>query len=94
MLYSGRLGLAGGILWSVSVFITTLLGLYVDHYANHWIHMVMSIYPGYSVSWPGAFLGAIYGFIDGFVGLFLLAWLYNRLIPKKTNPPKGEVLGE
>jgi len=35
---------------------------------------------GYSISIPGAFLGAIYAFIDTFILIFIFAWLYNKLI--------------
>jgi len=73
------LGLAGGILWSVMLFLMTLLSIYTG-YAAGFLEIVESIYPGYGISWPGAFLGIIYGFIDGFVGGYILAWLYNKVV--------------
>jgi len=39
---------------------------------------LLDIYlPGYSVSWPGAFIGAAYAGLLGAVGGFLLATLWN-----------------
>jgi hypothetical protein len=48
-------------------------------YSTEFLNLIASIYPGYSISWSGSIVGLAYGFADGFVGLFLLAWLYNKL---------------
>ncbi|NNE33671.1 MAG: hypothetical protein HKN13_00435 [Rhodothermales bacterium] len=34
-------------------------------------------WPGYEVSWLGAFLGFSYGFITGFVAGWFIGWLYS-----------------
>jgi hypothetical protein len=78
MLNARRLGLAGGIIWSISMFICTVLAIYTG-YTKEFLNLMGSIYLGYSISWPGAFIGLVYGFIDAFVGFYLLAWLYNKL---------------
>lgn len=78
MLNATKLGVAGAIIWSLSMFICTVLAIYTG-YATDFLHLMGSIYPGYMISWWGSIIGLIYGFIDGFVGLFLLAWLYNKL---------------
>lgn len=75
---SRRLALAGGIVWGLSMFVLTILSLYTN-YAAPWLQLVGSIYPGYTISWEGSIIGLVYGFIDAAVGLFLLAWLYNKL---------------
>ena len=36
-------------------------------------------FPGYSVTWPGAFVGLGYGIVFGGLVGFALAWVYNRL---------------
>jgi hypothetical protein len=71
------LGLAGGILWALALFIVTWISLFTG-YGSLWLTLMMDIYPGFDVSVVGSFIGLAYGFIDGFVGLFLVAWLYNR----------------
>jgi hypothetical protein len=78
MLNAKNFGLAGGILWGLSLFLMTLLA-HLTGYGTPFLRLLESVYPGYSLSLGGALLGLIYGFIDGFVGLFLLAWLYNWL---------------
>jgi len=78
MLYPTKLGLSGGILWALSMFVMTVISLYTG-YAADFLNLMGSIYPGYTISWIGSFFGMIYGFLDAFLGLFLLAWLYNQL---------------
>ncbi|MCP5506421.1 MAG: bacteriophage holin [Chlamydiales bacterium] len=78
MLKGGRLGLAGGILWSLCMFVCTILAMYTG-YSYSFLTLFKEIYPGYSVSWGGAFLGLVYGFFDAFIGLYLFAFIYNRL---------------
>ncbi|NGX57143.1 MAG: hypothetical protein K940chlam3_00026 [Chlamydiae bacterium] len=70
-------GLAGGILWGVSMFIMTWLSLWTG-YGALFLDAMMGIYPGFEISPVGSFIGLAYGFIDGVVGLFILGWLYNR----------------
>lgn len=78
MLDPRRLGLAGGILWAVSLFVMTVVSMYTG-YAHNFLEGLAQIYPGFSVSWPGSFIGLLYGFFDWFIGLYILAWLYNKL---------------
>lgn len=78
MLSAKRLGIAGGILWGVMMFLMTLANLWFG-YGSMWLQLMADIYPGYEVSYVGSIIGLIYGFIDGFVGLFLIGWLYNKV---------------
>lgn len=78
MLNPKRLGLAGGILWGVSIFLMTLIGIHFD-YGQSFFTLLKDIYPGYSVSYIGGLIGLVYGFVDWFIGLYILAWLYNKL---------------
>jgi hypothetical protein len=78
MLNPIKLGISGGILWGFCMFICTILAIYTG-YSAKFLDLMTDIYLGYSISWPGVFIGLAYGFIDGFLGLFLLGWLYNKL---------------
>lgn len=75
-----KLGLAGGVLWGVALFILTWISKYTG-YAMFWLSQWMDVYPGFDLSVMGTFIGLIYGFVDGFVVLFVLSWLYNRFKP-------------
>lgn len=78
MLNPLKLGIAGGILGALTMFIFTILAVYTG-YAVPFLSLMTSVYPGYSISLVGSFVGLVYGFIDSFVCLFLLAWIYNKL---------------
>ncbi len=78
MLNAKSFALAGGILWGVAMFIFTFIFLYCD-YGSMWAALMVDVYPGYDVSIVGSFIGLIYGFFDAFIGLYIFAWLYNKL---------------
>ncbi|MFH2028206.1 MAG: bacteriophage holin [Nanoarchaeota archaeon] len=74
-------GLACGIFWGVMLFVLTLISVPTG-YAATLLNVMMSIYPGYDITYLGSIVGLIYGFIDGFVGLYILIWIYNKLEEK------------
>jgi hypothetical protein len=77
------LGVGLGLIWGVSLFITTWISYYTG-YADLFLRtMAGSIYPGYSISPGGSLLGLIYGFIDGFIAGAVIAWVYNKVAVKK-----------
>jgi hypothetical protein len=78
MLNAKNLGLSIGILWAIVLFLMTVLSIYTG-YASGFLQLIADIYPWYTVSWAGAFIGIVFGFIDGFIGGYVVAWLYNRL---------------
>ena len=82
MLQPKKLGLAGGILWGLCMFLTTLISMSTG-YAKGWLLLMKGIYPGYTISGWGSLAGFVYGFLDVFIGLFLLGWLYNKLVRTK-----------
>jgi len=71
------LGLAGGIVWGLAIFLLTYWFLLFG-YGGTMLAKLSNVYLGYSVTWYGAFVGLIWGFIDGFIGCAVLAWLYNK----------------
>lgn len=73
-----RFGLAVGILWSLSMFLTTLISVWTG-YARTMLDIMASIYPGYSITLSGSVIGLIFGFIDGFITGYILIWIYNWL---------------
>lgn len=78
MLNEKNLALAGGILWSGSLFLFALLNLFFG-YAPMWMALISDAYIGFEVTFLGIVIGALWGFVDAFVGLYILAWLYNKL---------------
>jgi len=73
------LGTAFGIVWGGALCLVTLLSVYTGYGRLFLESLPQSIYPGYSISLAGSFLGLIYGFFDGLVCGALLGWIYNRI---------------
>ena len=73
-----RLGLAGGIVWGVSLCLMTLAGAYCG-YGLKFLEVMADVYPGYTVTATGSLVGLVIGFFDAFIGLVIFGWLYNRL---------------
>jgi len=72
-------GMALGITWAVVFFLTTWLSIFTG-YARDFLEVLgVSIYPGYSITPAGSFIGLGYAFLDGFVMAAIIAWLYNKL---------------
>jgi hypothetical protein len=74
------LGIALGVVWGGTLCITTLLSVSTGYGKVFLETLPQSLYPGYSISLLGSFLGLIYGFLDGLVCGLLAGWIYNRIV--------------
>lgn len=73
------LGIALGLVWGTSLFVSTWLS-YFTGYGRLFLDVLAgSIYPGYTITTFGSVVGFGYGFLDGFVSASLIGWIYNRL---------------
>ena len=74
------LGLSLGLVWGGALFITTWLS-YFSGYGKLFLDVLAgSIYPGYSISPIGSFLGFLYGFVDLLIMGAIVGWVYNRIV--------------
>jgi len=69
--------LAGGILWSVGVFIMGLSAMGCG-YCYKFVTWLGNFYLGYSASVLGSIIGAVWAFADAGIGCAVFAWLYNK----------------
>lgn len=74
------LGVALGSVWGVSLFITTWMSYYTGYGRLFLEVLAQSIYPGYTITPLGSFLGLLYGFADGFISAALIGYIYNKLV--------------
>lgn len=74
-----RLGMTGGIVWGALLCVWRLVIASGVDYGTDALNLLMGIYPGFSMTYPGALVGAVWGFVDAFALLYIIAWLYNRL---------------
>lgn len=76
------LGIALGLVWGGSLFITTWVSFYTGYGKLFLEVLAQSIYPGYSISPAGSFLGLFYGFLDGLISASLIALIYNKIVSR------------
>lgn len=77
------LALSFGILWGLCIFVMTILAIYLNGYGLAFLDVTAgALYPYYTISWAGAFVGLVAGFIDGAIGGFIIAWVYNKFAGK------------
>ncbi len=74
------LGIALGAVWGCALFITTWLSYFTGYGKLFLEVLAQSIYPGYTITPAGSFLGLFYGFLDGFVSGTLIGWIYNKIV--------------
>lgn len=74
------LAIAGAILWGGAVFLTGLANLTWAGYAEPFLKLIASVYPGYDAagSFGDLIVGTLYSLADGAVGGLVFGWLYNR----------------
>jgi hypothetical protein len=68
--------MAGGILGGLLVFVMTLVE--AARGFGHALIRLEAFYPGYTVSYAGAFVGLVYGFVSGAIVMAIFCWLYNK----------------
>lgn len=73
--------LSMGLLWAVSLFVWTLVS-FKTGFGGNALELMEDVYPWYTVSMQGAFIGLVWGFLDGFIGTYVFVWLYNFLTKK------------
>jgi len=73
------LGISIGIVWGCALFITTWLGYFTGYGELFLKTLAQSIYPGYTISPVGSFLGLFYGFLDGLISGWLIGTIYNKI---------------
>ena len=77
------LGLTCGTgLWLATVWLVVRGGPNVGQH----LELLRFYFPGYSVTWAGAFVGFAYAALTGAAGGYLLAWIYNRLADRRNGP--------
>lgn len=73
-------GVALGLVCGAGIFVLTLwLVLKGGDEVGPHLALLGQYFIGYTVTWPGAFLGAVYGFLTGFTAGFGISWIYNKV---------------
>ena len=79
-LRAGIVAVVTGMVGGAALFLATLwLVIKGGPTVGPHLGLLRSYYPGYSVTWGGAFVGLFYGALTGAVLGWCVAWLYNLL---------------
>jgi hypothetical protein len=76
-------GLTGGVgLFAATAWLLVRGGKYVGYHLS----LLNNYFPGYSVTWPGAFVGLFYGALAGGALGWTVAWIYNKVADVRHGP--------
>lgn len=76
----GIMAISLGMLGGLGLFLATAwLLIRSGPNVGQTLGLLAHYYPGYSVTWPGAFVGLAYGALTGALAGGSLAWIYNRI---------------
>ena len=74
-------GIVGGLMLFVATVWLIILGpTGGSEHVGPTLGLLANFFPGYSVTWSGAVVGAFYGALSGAIAGFVLAVLYNRIV--------------
>jgi hypothetical protein len=73
-------GIATGLLLGGGLFLATaILVIRGGPMVGQHLVLISAFFPGYRVTWPGAFIGFIYAFVVGYALGRIIGSIYNRL---------------
>ena len=73
-------GISTGLLLGGGLFLATIfLVIRGGETVGPHLSMLRVFFPGYSVTWPGAFIGFVYAFVLGYALGRVIGSVYNRL---------------
>jgi hypothetical protein len=73
-----------GILWGLGVMLLTFRFVIAGQ-PGYFLGKLDKVYPGYCVSWSGAFIGLLWGFVSAAIAGALFAWFYNSFTGKSDS---------
>ncbi|MEP6960349.1 MAG: hypothetical protein ABI980_16610, partial [Nitrospirota bacterium] len=78
---SGALALVCGLIGGVGLFVMTVWLVVKDGpQAGQHLQLLSNYFIGYSVTWPGAFVGLLYGAMTGGVVGWVVGTVYNKVV--------------
>jgi hypothetical protein len=78
---------AAALMWGIlAMFLTGTANLIWPSYAQDFLRLMASVYPGYSAapSFLQVIVGSLYGLADGAICGAIFAWLYNWCIAAQS----------
>ena len=79
-LHKRAFGVAVGLATGLLIFLTTVIYLVRSPKPGFSLGLLHYYFAGYSVTWPGAFVGFAWGFGVGFIAAWVLAFCRNLIL--------------
>lgn len=73
--------LASGLVWGINWFAVTWWMMAFDGITRE-VLFLGRMYRGFTLSPVGSLVALLWGFVDGFLLGLMVAWIYNKIIPK------------
>ena len=78
---AGVLALVGGLMGGLGLFIMTVwLLLQGGPQVGSHLQLLSNYFVGYSVTWPGSFVGLFYGALTGGICGWAIGFIYNKVV--------------
>ena len=79
-LRAGIMAIVFGMVCGTGLWVATAwLLIRGGHNVGMHLGLLRNFFPGYSVTWPGSFVGFFYGALAGAVAGYSIGWIYNRI---------------
>lgn len=81
------LTVAIAIVWAGAVFLVGVANFIWPGYGKAFLLILASVYPGYNASgtFGDVIVGSLYALVDGAILGFILGWLYNLIVGKRSS---------
>ena len=84
-LRAGVLAIVCGGLGGVALLVATVwLLMRGGETVGEHLGLLGQYFPGYSVTWPGAFIGLVWGFLAGALIGWTTGWIYNLVVGRRA----------
>ena len=69
-----------GIVWSLYLLGISVIAMVSDVYAHNVVEFIVTVYPGYSLSFMGVIYGMLWAFLDGAIFGLVFSFIYNQVL--------------
>jgi hypothetical protein len=69
-----------GIVWSLYLLAISIIAMSSEAYGHNVAEFIMTVYPGYALSFVGVIYGMLWAFLDGAIFGVVFSFIYNQVL--------------
>ena len=69
-----------GIVWSLYLLAISIIAMSSEFYGHNVAKFIMTVYPGYTLSFVGVIYGMLWAFLDGAIFGVVFSFIYNQVL--------------